>query len=63
MTYEEGFDAGERQSYEDRQTQHFRQRPEVIHSPWTRGFWDGYTPRRVLWQMQQPRTFRQLEAA
>lgn len=47
--YEQGFAAGERASYFDRETGKTRQPPQQIVSDHTRGFWDGYTARDPEW--------------
>ena len=42
MSYEAGFDAGERQSFRDRQTGERMHRPTFLVTSWERGFWAGY---------------------
>lgn len=54
-TYAAGFEAGERQAFEDRHNRSRMQLPQVAYqSEYWRGFGDGYTPRTVGWLRLAP---------
>lgn len=49
MSYEAGFDTGERAAFAARAEPLRYQRPAQLTSDWDRGFWDGYCPRSASW--------------
>lgn len=49
MSYVQGFNAGECQSYSDRAAGVYRLVPKRVTSQRERGYWDGYCARDAAW--------------
>lgn len=55
MTYAQGFEAGERQAFDDRRAGRLlRIPPQNPQGEYLRGYWDAYTPRDPAWALRQP---------
>ncbi len=47
--YEQGFDRGEREAFQDRHVGPLKPRPWKVDGDYWLGYWDGYTPRAREW--------------
>ena len=54
MTYQSGFDAGERDAFKDRQNGLRRVFEDMPRGEYQRGYFDGYTPRNLEWAARRP---------